>query len=86
MVLVDTANVYSACTDQRSMDATHEKFYTELLHEMIDNKTDDPPARTTRARRSSTAKNAVLANLELPHLMPTKRYKKRKKWGNNILC
>ena len=68
MFLVDTTDDYSVCTDQMFVYEISKKFFTDLAHEIIDNTIDGPPEINTKAKRPLTAKNSVLANLELPHL------------------
>ena len=45
--MVGIADVYSACADQRFIDKTAEKFYTDLTYEIIDNTIYDTTSRTT---------------------------------------
>ena len=76
----DLICVDESISKKRIIDATSEKLYTDIAHEIIWNKIDDPPERTTIFIWLPTVNTEVLYNIENPHLTPKNKYNLHNKW------
>ena len=51
VVIADTVNIYSSCTDKKFIYSAPDEFYAELSHKIIESTMDDPTEKITRARQ-----------------------------------